>query len=168
MAPIEPTYDDVNPDLLAPMVEQPEPSDRGDWYVIDIRDLTARGYTHIQFHFPYEYPHEGVALDAASLVKDPDPVDEPAAPKVAPLAKTLNVFAADFINMARRGLFERGTCTQDEALGYVTDFLGSARWRPAAIALLAVTDDVEAGDTVEVNAQGRPQIIRAGGGDVNR
>lgn len=67
---IEPEYHEVTPDLLARMVEQPEPSTRGDWYVIDLRDLAAAGFTHIQFHFPYEYPHEGVTMDAASLIKD--------------------------------------------------------------------------------------------------
>jgi hypothetical protein len=64
------TEDAVTPTLLAPMVEQSEPSVDGDWYVVDLRDVLAKGYTHIQFHFPHGYPHERVSLDAASLIKE--------------------------------------------------------------------------------------------------
>jgi hypothetical protein len=82
--------------------------------------------------------------------------------QATPLTKTLNAFAADFINTVQRGLFKHKTCTQDEALTYITGFLGSPAWRPAAIALLTASCDAEAGDTVEVDAEGRPLIVRAG------
>ncbi len=40
----------VTRDLLAPMVEQPEPSVDGDWYVVDLQDLIDAGYTAIGVH----------------------------------------------------------------------------------------------------------------------
>jgi hypothetical protein len=64
--------DNVTPDLLAPMVEQPEPSTGGDWYIVDLRDLLARGYTHVEFHFPFSDDGR-VSTNAARLAKDPDP-----------------------------------------------------------------------------------------------
>jgi hypothetical protein len=57
--------DNVTRALLAPLVEQPEPSVDGDWYVVAIRDLTALGYTHIQVHFD----HDAKEPNAAGLIK---------------------------------------------------------------------------------------------------
>lgn len=35
------------------LVEQPEPSvDGGHWYVVDLRDLIAEGFTHVEVHYP--------------------------------------------------------------------------------------------------------------------
>lgn len=41
----------VTPALLAPMVEQPEPSVDGDWYMLNLRGLLDAGYTAIGIHF---------------------------------------------------------------------------------------------------------------------
>jgi hypothetical protein len=64
----EPRTDDVTRQLLTPMVEQPEPSTNGDWYVVDLRDLLASGYTHLQFHFDHRFN----SPTAAGLIKDGD------------------------------------------------------------------------------------------------
>lgn len=37
---------------LTPLVEQPEPSTEGDWYVVAIKDLTK--WQGIEFHFNLE------------------------------------------------------------------------------------------------------------------
>lgn len=58
--------DNVTRSLLAPLVEQPEPSVDGDWYVVDLRTLLAEGYTHIQMHFD----HDSDEPNAAGLIKD--------------------------------------------------------------------------------------------------
>lgn len=41
----------VTPDLLGRMVEQPEPSVDGNWYVLDLQGLLDAGYTAIGVHF---------------------------------------------------------------------------------------------------------------------
>jgi len=40
-----PVQHDVTPELLAPMVEQPEPSVDGDWYVLDRRPPPQRRHS---------------------------------------------------------------------------------------------------------------------------
>lgn len=66
MTTSDPVEHNVTRALLAPLVEQPEPSVDGDWYVLAIRDLTALGYTHIQVHFD----HDANEPNAAGLIKD--------------------------------------------------------------------------------------------------
>ena len=64
------TVHEVTPGLLAPLVEQPEPSVDGDWYAVDLRGLLAEGYTHIEFHFDSQGDETQVRRpNAASLVK---------------------------------------------------------------------------------------------------
>lgn len=48
--------------LLAPLVEQPEPSVDGDWYVMDLRSLIAEGFTHVQFHFDADADEPNAAV----------------------------------------------------------------------------------------------------------
>ena len=62
----DPVEDNVTRDLLAPLVEQPEPSVDGDWYVVDLRSLLAEGYTHIQIHFDRDADDP----NAAGLIKE--------------------------------------------------------------------------------------------------
>jgi hypothetical protein len=50
--PPEPIEDKVTADLLVSMVEQPEPSVNGDWYMVSLETLLANGYTYVQVHFP--------------------------------------------------------------------------------------------------------------------
>jgi len=57
---------DVTPELLAPMVEQPEPSVDGDWYILDLQGLLAEGYTHVEVHFDTDARHP----NAATLIKN--------------------------------------------------------------------------------------------------
>ena len=60
---------DVTPELLAPMVEQPEPSVDGDWYILDLQGLLAEGYTHVEFHFDSSDDYRARRLTAATLTK---------------------------------------------------------------------------------------------------
>lgn len=62
----DPVEHNVTPDLLGPLVEQPEPSVDGDWYVLNIRSLIAEGYTHVQFHFDFDKTDP----NAATLIKE--------------------------------------------------------------------------------------------------
>lgn len=60
---------EVTPELLRPLVEQPEPSVDGEWYVLDLRTLINQGYGYVQFHFVTRSAQlEVVKLTNAALV----------------------------------------------------------------------------------------------------
>ena len=44
--------DNVTRNLTRPLIEQGEPTDTGEWHVIDIHDLLAQGWQYVEFHYP--------------------------------------------------------------------------------------------------------------------
>ena len=63
----------VRRDLLAPLIEQPEPSTKGDWYIVPLETLIREGYTHIEVHFGYKDNDDDTSeTDMLRLTKDPN------------------------------------------------------------------------------------------------
>ena len=41
----------ATPETLGPLVESPEPSVDGDWYVLDLQALMESGHRYMEIHF---------------------------------------------------------------------------------------------------------------------
>lgn len=60
----------VKKEWLRTQVEQGEPTDSGEWFVLELADLIKQGFTYVEIHFPDTTGNDDECPNAVHFTKE--------------------------------------------------------------------------------------------------